>query len=214
MQCAAVMMSEKNTFLHLSSDEECNGPMRRAISMPVPKIEFMSQVEQDLSLMIEIPSPSACAESIVSPLSDRTESTRATPLSEMGERRHKARFPAKPKNESRFTTVMLRNIPCKYSQDQLLEELSEFGNVNFLYLPLVRTMNKAKNLGYAFVNFVSAEEAKAFIANFANHTFKHFPNSTKKAQVDYAELQGFKQNVKFFSRAKLRNSCKPFIAKA
>ena len=53
---------------------------------------------------------------------------------------------------------MLRNIPNRYSQASLLEEidLAGFkGSYDFFYLPM-DTQNRT-NVGYAFINFLTTE---------------------------------------------------------
>ena len=57
------------------------------------------------------------------------------------------------------TTVMLRNIPNRYSQAGLLKEIDAAGfkgSYDFFYLPM-DTKNRT-NVGYAFINFLSTEE--------------------------------------------------------
>jgi hypothetical protein len=54
---------------------------------------------------------------------------------------------AKDKEESQKTTVMIRNIPCRCTQPELLEEIEEVTpGVNFLYLPASR--KREGTLGY------------------------------------------------------------------
>lgn len=53
---------------------------------------------------------------------------------------------------------MLRNIPNRYSQAGLLEEIDHSGfkgSYDFFYLPM-DTQNRT-NVGYAFINFVTPE---------------------------------------------------------
>jgi hypothetical protein len=118
--------------------------------------------------------------------------------------------------EDEKTTVMVRHIPCKYTQDKLMDEVLLFSTgFDFLYLPLARTSKSQKNLGYAFINFNSGWEAQRFMADFDQYAFKLFPNSTKRAQVTWAELQGFQENVDFFNASKVSKSnskYRPFIA--
>jgi len=56
------------------------------------------------------------------------------------------------------TCRMVRNIPNDYTRQDLLDLLNAYNiPYNFVYLPM--DWNKAANLGYAFVNLVSHEEA-------------------------------------------------------
>lgn len=58
---------------------------------------------------------------------------------------------------------MIRNIPNKYSQDLLLEELKNYKvKFDFFYLPI--DYNNACNVGYAFINFIHTK----FIVDFYN----------------------------------------------
>jgi hypothetical protein len=101
-------------------------------------------------------------------------------------------------DKSQWTTLMIRNIPCRYTQEWLLDEIRTSGlRCNFLYLP--PAIRKHFNLGYAFVNFVTPDEARRFIDYFQGHAFSKQPNSLKRAEVDYAKLQGFQENVTFHS---------------
>merc|ERR1719473_1449142 len=93
------------------------------------------------------------------------------------------------------TTIMIRNIPCKYSQENVLKEVLEFSTkFDYFYLPPARTARTEKNLGYAFVNFATPAEAQEFMEAFQGYQFKMFPNSLKRAEVNYAELQGKEAN--------------------
>jgi RNA recognition motif-containing protein len=106
--------------------------------------------------------------------------------------------------ESVEVTVMIRHIPCKYAQEQLMQEVLEFtSNFDYFYLPPARTAKVEKNLGYAFVNFTSQQEAEEFIEAFQGYQFKAFPNSLKRAQVNLAELQGVEANVESYWNSKV-----------
>lgn len=104
------------------------------------------------------------------------------------------------------TTVMLRNIPNRYSQASLLEEidLAGFkGSYDFFYLPM-DTQNRT-NVGYAFINFLTTEELERFMTEFANHAFKHH-SSQKLARVSLAHVQGFIENIRHFSNRAVAHS--------
>lgn len=62
-------------------------------------------------------------------------------------------------DRSTWTTRMLRNLPNDYSRQDLLDFLdSQKVMYDFVYLPI--DWGKRANLGYAFVNLVSPEEAE------------------------------------------------------
>jgi hypothetical protein len=103
-----------------------------------------------------------------------------------------------------YTTVMLRNIPNKYSREMLVKQLSlEFcGEFNFMYLP-IDFKNKC-NVGYCFINFRTPEACSRFVAQFHGvDVRKCLPglNSRKVAEVTPARVQGMMENVN-----RLRNS--------
>jgi RNA recognition motif-containing protein len=157
--------------------------------------------------------------SVQSPTNSCNSSIVSESQSQKKKRSRKAKkvLPTLPEDKSSFSTLMVRNIPCKYTQQQLLAEVKECSTkFNFLHLPLARTLKANKNLGYAFINFTSPEEARSFMAAFQNRAFNRFPKSTKQAHVDYAQLQGFDENVAFFKRSKITASksqfrCCPYV---
>jgi len=113
---------------------------------------------------------------------------------------------AKEKDEqiAGCTTVMLRNIPNKYTREMLIKQLSiDFkGRFDFMYLP-IDFKNKC-NVGYGFINFRTAETCEKFVQQFNGvEVRKCLPglNSKKIAEVTPARVQGLPENVR-----RLRNS--------
>lgn len=93
------------------------------------------------------------------------------------------------------TTMMLRNIPHKYTQEALVLEIDETGfrgMYDFLYLPM--DVQKRSNLGYAFVNFRLPQDAANFGRSFHDHRFRRFSNR-KTGTVCVASLQGLDLNI-------------------
>ena len=65
------------------------------------------------------------------------------------------------------TTVMVKNIPNKYTQDMLLDEfcVNHDNHFDFFYLPidkdvLLLSIQNNCNVGYAFVNFINTSFLK------------------------------------------------------
>merc|ERR1711920_71076 len=90
---------------------------------------------------------------------------------------------------------MLRNIPNKYMQENLLEEIDAAGfagSYDFFYLPM--DVRNNANVGYAFINFFRPEEFDRFRLHFEGYQFKR-AGSKKIATVSPAIVQGLKANV-------------------
>ena len=94
------------------------------------------------------------------------------------------------------TTVMLRNIPNKYTRSGLLAALVERGfdpntDCNNLYLPM--DAGSGCNLGYAFLNFTDHEKAMAFKRQFDGCRLPS-AGSRKVCTVVWANKQGLFQH--------------------
>ena len=86
------------------------------------------------------------------------------------------------------TTVMIRNIPIKYTEDILIEELEEFkGKYDCLYMPF--DYEKKGNKGYAFINFVDPLHILYFHEKFYGKKWKLF-ESSKICELNSANFQG------------------------
>ncbi|KAG0477631.1 hypothetical protein HPP92_012350 [Vanilla planifolia] len=119
------------------------------------------------------------------------------------------------------TTVMIKNIPNKYSQKLLLrmlddhcircnEEIGEgvgddeedqepLSAYDFVYLP-IDFSNKC-NVGYGFVNMTSPEAAVRLYKEYHMQPWEVF-NSRKICQVTYARLQGLEALKEHFKNSK------------
>lgn len=103
-----------------------------------------------------------------------------------------------------YTTVMLRNIPNKYTQEMLVEQLElDFAReFDFIYLPT--DFKNRCNMGYAFINFRSTGTRERFVTAFNGLQVRRcLPgvNSSKIVEVMPARIQGLERNVR-----RLRNS--------
>eukprot|EP00746_Dinoflagellata_sp_MGD_P164920 gnl/MRDRNA2_/MRDRNA2_93886_c0_seq1.p1 gnl/MRDRNA2_/MRDRNA2_93886_c0~~gnl/MRDRNA2_/MRDRNA2_93886_c0_seq1.p1 ORF type:complete len:419 (-),score=86.01 gnl/MRDRNA2_/MRDRNA2_93886_c0_seq1:94-1269(-) len=101
------------------------------------------------------------------------------------------------------TTVMLRNIPNKYTRSMLLEVLNEHfkGSFDFLYLPI--DFGNRCNVGYAFINFRDSLHVQKFIELFHNVEAKTcLPgfNSQKVCEVSEARVQTLEANLEHFRK--------------
>lgn len=100
------------------------------------------------------------------------------------------------------TTVMVRHVPCKYSQRKLMREINSngfLGKYDFFYLPM--DPRGHANRGFAFVNLNSDEIAEAFYRTFHGQKFCHF-NTDKAVSVLPADLQGFEHNAAHYAASR------------
>lgn len=97
-----------------------------------------------------------------------------------------------------YTTVMLRNIPNRYTRDMLVDRLDEKykGRYDFVYLPI--DFNSKCNVGYAFINFTTPDMAATFMQEYHGAKTKIcLPgfSSSKTCEVCYARYQGREANM-------------------
>mmetsp|Transcript_44891 Transcript_44891/g.72921 ORF Transcript_44891/g.72921 Transcript_44891/m.72921 type:complete len:479 (-) Transcript_44891:268-1704(-) len=100
-------------------------------------------------------------------------------------------------------TVMMRNLPNKYNQQMLLEELNSsgfLGTYDFVYLPIDPETNA--NRGYSFINFIDPSFAWMLKLSYEGRKMGRF-NSDKVVSVAPAALQGFEANHAHYSTARV-----------
>ncbi|KAL5208397.1 hypothetical protein ABZP36_032832 [Zizania latifolia] len=111
------------------------------------------------------------------------------------------------------TTLMIKNIPNKYTSNMLLEVIDETheGTYDFFYLP-IDFKNKC-NVGYAFINMASPVYIVSFYKVFAGRRWQKF-NSEKVVSLAYARIQGKAALVNHFQNSSLMNEdkrCRPML---
>ena len=106
--------------------------------------------------------------------------------------------------KDRRSSLMVRNIPNKYTQQMLLSEFAAAGHgstkMDFFYLP-IDFKNKC-NRGYAFVNFVDYKDIIPFFDEYNSRGWKRF-NSDKICDITYARIQGKAAMLKRFENSAL-----------
>jgi len=98
--------------------------------------------------------------------------------------------------EAPVTTLMICNIPCRLAYQELVSRLAACGlggRYDYLHLPMANRNDS--NLGYAFINLSSAEDADWCTKCFQGHRFEGFEGSSKVCAVKPARLQGRAPNL-------------------
>mmetsp|Transcript_72049 Transcript_72049/g.156414 ORF Transcript_72049/g.156414 Transcript_72049/m.156414 type:complete len:302 (+) Transcript_72049:63-968(+) len=97
------------------------------------------------------------------------------------------------------TTVMLRNIPNRYTVEEIVAELKAKnfeGLFDFIYLPI--DFQLKKNKGYAFINFNCPRTRTRFVSVFDRCALTRYA-TRKILRVDPAVNQGFEENMAKYS---------------
>lgn len=99
------------------------------------------------------------------------------------------------------TTVMIKNIPNKMSDKDLIAYINKVcpRRIDFLYLRM--DFQNGCNVGYAFVNFIEAQDLLKFATARLGEKWNMF-SSEKVLQMSYANYQGKEALVE-----KFKNSC-------
>ncbi|XP_011036183.1 PREDICTED: protein MEI2-like 4 isoform X2 [Populus euphratica] len=117
------------------------------------------------------------------------------------------------RGEDNRTTLMIKNIPNKYTSKMLLAAIDEHhkGSYNFIYLP-IDFKNKC-NVGYAFINMIDPSQIIPFYQAFNGKKWEKF-NSEKVALLAYARIQGKAALIAHFQNSSLMNEdkrCRPIL---
>ncbi|CAN8256962.1 unnamed protein product [Cochlearia groenlandica] len=117
------------------------------------------------------------------------------------------------RGEDSRTTLMVKNIPNKYTSKMLLAAIDEYckGTYDFLYLP-IDFKNKC-NVGYAFINLTEPENIVPFYKAFNGKRWEKF-NSEKVASLAYGRIQGKSALIAHFQNSSLMNEdkrCRPIL---
>ncbi|CAL9090049.1 unnamed protein product [Musa textilis] len=117
------------------------------------------------------------------------------------------------RGEDTRATLMIKNIPNKYTSKMLLAAIDENhkGTYDFLYLP-IDFKNKC-NVGYAFINMVSPSHIMSFYKTFNGKKWEKL-NSEKVVLLAYARIQGKAALCAHFENSSLMNEdkrCRPVI---
>ncbi|XP_052184057.1 protein MEI2-like 4 isoform X2 [Diospyros lotus] len=117
------------------------------------------------------------------------------------------------RGEDSRTTLMIKNIPNKYTSKMLLATIDEHcrGSYDFIYLP-IDFKNKC-NVGYAFINLIDHLQIIPFHKAFSGKKWEKF-NSEKVTALAYARIQGKAALIAHFQNSSLMNEdkrCRPIL---
>ena len=119
--------------------------------------------------------------------------------------------------EDKRTTIMIKNIPNKFTRDKLIELIDKnfYGTYDLFILP--KDGNKNRNFGYSFINFTSSYFIPYFYHHFNGRKWTD-TNSQKVCEITYSKIQGrnelishYPNKIIFFSDVKDLNMGNKFF---
>jgi len=104
------------------------------------------------------------------------------------------------------TTLVVRNIPARYTKEKLLLEWPPDGSYDFLYLPF--NFRLGRTAGHAILNFTCNEAALSFYYRW--HRQRLSPTiSEPKFKIVKAEVQGLEENLRHLVNSKIDRITNP-----
>ena len=91
--------------------------------------------------------------------------------------------------EDRRTTVMIKNIPNKFTRDLLLSIIDQHFKGAYDLFILPTDVNRYKNFGYSFINFTCSYYIPYFYFLFNGKKWSN-TNSEKICEITYSKIQG------------------------
>lgn len=141
---------------------------------------------------------------------DHRRKPRKKPLDEEEKSKYVININAIMQDSDIRTTVMIKNIPNKYTKEMILSAIDRFfaRTYDFFYLP-IDFKNKC-NVGYAFINFKSHRTIRPFFEEFNGKRWERF-NSEKLCALAYGRIQGLISLVQHFKSSCVMNQDDPQV---
>jgi hypothetical protein len=222
----------KSTFLHAEADDRASSSSsssncrRRAWSLPSNPVSNRTCEHTDVLYVDEglgagwrraVDGSGHDSKSSLSEQSTRSHSRHSTPR-ESQALEHASRGVLCNEVHIGLKTIMMRNLPKGYTREQLKQVLDlegYFSKFDFLYVPY--DFKTLTILGYAFINFISPDDAQRFRKDFAGFRRWGVP-SGKVCNLSWAnaDQQGLDTNVERYRNSSVMHksvpeSCKPMV---
>ena len=99
-------------------------------------------------------------------------------------------------NDDSQTTLMIKNVPIKFSQQNLLDIVNKKFENKFNYFYLPKDMRTQKGVGFAFINLIHPAYIIEFYLDFNCIKWSEYIencNSTKYCEISYSNVQGIQE---------------------
>ena len=190
------MLCVKNSFIHCPHVTDAIPSRSRALSAPSIVTESVTCPPAALPQPVILPDHPLVSTPVIQFRSDIFHTVFVSPECERG----RIAMPGST------TTLMVRNIPTRFTSVSFLRMLDECGfrgSFDFQYMPM--DFRTGKNMGYCFINFVHAHFAAMFAALFHGRRLR-MTTSTKVIEISPSKRQGLLENVELFKDSDLLGS--------
>ncbi|XP_026666298.1 protein MEI2-like 4 isoform X3 [Phoenix dactylifera] len=205
-QLHALELASRNIFPHASGS--CIDPSLSPAQVGIPSFQQRCHMFHGRNLMTAMPAPFDAP-------NDRIRSRRSEASANQcdNKKQYELDIERIVHGEDSRTTLMIKNIPNKYTSKMLLAAIDEHhrGTYDFIYLP-IDFKNKC-NVGYAFINMIDPQHIIPFYQTFNGKKWEKF-NSEKVASLAYARIQGKAALIAHFQNSSLMNEdkrCRPIL---
>ena len=89
--------------------------------------------------------------------------------------------------EDKRTSVIIKKIPNNLTKENMKQILEGIGNINYLYLPFDKVINR--NLGFAYVNVVNYKNIINLYHRLKEYKFDNM-ELNQQMEVYYSKVQG------------------------
>lgn len=119
-----------------------------------------------------------------------------------------AAFPAAPMRPigKSITTLVIQNLPGRYTQDDMLAMWPVDGTYDYLHVPY--NLLQKRPLGYVFINFLTNELAVAFQRKWHGRSLPGSSSARKPLDVAAADIQGKQENLELIKSRKVNQLSK------
>ena len=99
--------------------------------------------------------------------------------------------------EERRTTLMIKNVPNKFTKDIFLSIFNKEFEDKFDLFLLPTDIKEKKNYGYAFINFINPLDIIYFFYRFNGKKWPN-TNSVKICEIVFSKIQGINKMIKHY----------------
>jgi hypothetical protein len=99
--------------------------------------------------------------------------------------------------EERRTTLMIKNVPNKFTNDIFLSIFNKEFEDKFDLFLLPTDIKEKKNYGYAFINFINPLDIIYFFYRFNGKKWPN-TNSVKICEIVFSKIQGINKMIKHY----------------